>query len=191
VAVTIVEEPIANLSRHASIPISFTVARVLEATVTGSGLAGIELTARDLEVPWVKDYDALPGAGPAWWAERFDVSTWGLLAAREAGDRVGGAVLAWRTPGLYMLEGRTDVAVLWDLRVRPGSRRHGVGASLFRAGEAWARARGCRAMKVETQNVNVDACRFYAAMGCTLGRIDLYAYPELPTEVQLIWHRGL
>jgi GNAT superfamily N-acetyltransferase len=36
----------------------------------------------------------------------------------------------------------------------------GIGAALFRAAERWAVARGARWLKVETQNVNVAACRF-------------------------------
>jgi hypothetical protein len=28
-------------------------------------------------------------------------------------------------------------------------------------------------------------------MGCTLGAIDRFAYPELPTEVQLLWWKAL
>jgi GNAT superfamily N-acetyltransferase len=90
-----------------------------------------------------------------------------------------------------MLEGRRDLAVLWDLRVAPEARGQGVGAALFQAAEAWAAARGCRQMKVETQNVNVPACRFYASQGCVLGAIHRFAYPELPHEVQLLWYRDL
>ena len=46
-------------------------------------------------------------------------------------------------------------------------------------------------MKVETQNINVPACRFYARMGCELGTIDRFAYPDLPGETQLLWHLDL
>ena len=46
-------------------------------------------------------------------------------------------------------------------------------------------------MKVETQNVNVPACRFYARQGCVLGAINRFAYPDLPDEVQLLWYKTL
>jgi hypothetical protein len=49
-------------------------------------------------------------------------------------------------------------------------------------------------MKVETQNVNVPACRFYAAMGCTLGAVNLHAYaghPKVGHEVMLLWYYDL
>jgi ribosomal protein S18 acetylase RimI-like enzyme len=90
-----------------------------------------------------------------------------------------------------MLEGRRDLAVVWDIRVAAEFQRRGVGGRLFRAAEAWAAAKGCRQLKVETQNVNVPACRFYLRMGCTLGSIDRFAYPDLPDEIQLVWYRDL
>jgi hypothetical protein len=44
---------------------------------------------------------------------------------------------------------------------------------------------------VETQTINVPACRFYSKMGCTLGAIDRYAYVDLPNEIQLLWFKEL
>jgi ribosomal protein S18 acetylase RimI-like enzyme len=100
-------------------------------------------------------------------------------------------VVAWSTPGVHLLDGRDDVAVLWDIRVSPAHRGTGVGSALFRAAESWAAARGCDWLKIETQNINVRACRFYRRMGCTLGAIDRFAYPELPDEVQLLWWKAV
>ncbi len=100
-------------------------------------------------------------------------------------------MVAWNTPGVDMLEGRDDLAVVWDLRVAPGARGQGIGAALFRAAEQWAIRRGARLLKVETQNVNVAACRFYASRGCTLGAVNRFAYPSLPEETQLIWVKEL
>ena len=84
-----------------------------------------------------------------------------------------------------------DVSNRWDIRVSPEIRGHGVGSALFRAAEAWAAARGCGQLTIETQNVNVPACRFYARQGCSLVSIDPVAYPELPDEVQMIWRKHL
>ncbi|MBA2627295.1 MAG: GNAT family N-acetyltransferase [Gemmatimonadales bacterium] len=105
--------------------------------------------------------------------------------------RAGGAVIAHDTAGVHLLEGRRELAVLWDLRVTPDARRSGVGAALFAEAGRWARERHCTHLKVETQNVNVPACRFYAAQGCTLGVINRFAYPALAEEVQLLWYRQL
>jgi ribosomal protein S18 acetylase RimI-like enzyme len=90
-----------------------------------------------------------------------------------------------------MLGGRDDIAVLWDIRVSPEARGAGLGSALFQATAGWAVARGCEWLKVEPQNVNVAACRFYQKMGCTLGAIDRFAYPDLPGEVQLLWWKAL
>jgi GNAT superfamily N-acetyltransferase len=119
------------------------------------------------------------------------VSNWGLLAAYAGDERIGGAVLAFRTPGVDMLEGRDDLAVVWDLRVHPQWRRKGVGRALFQAAERWAQARGCRQLKIEPQNNNVGACRFYASQGFTLVAVNPFAYPTLPEETQLLWRKDL
>ena len=187
----IAEESMALLGEHADIPIAFRVDRVLLASTPSAGLGGITFTETPVESPWIKDYDAIDGEGPTRWVTHFDTSQWGLLAAHDDDLRVGGAVIAFRSADVHMLEGRSDLAVLWDLRVRPEVRSSGVGAALFHAAEEWSLARGCRTLRVETQNVNVPACRFYARMGCTLGAINLFAYPQLPAEAQMIWVKEL
>ena len=187
----IVEEPITAAAELALIPIAFEVESVFDVSAHDGGLGGLVLSERRLAVPYVKDYDAYEGESPTQWAERFDVSNWGLLGAHSDGARVGGAVVAFDTEGVRMLEGRRDLAVLWDIRVAPGSRGRGVGSALFRAAEAWAAERGCRQLKIETQNINVPACRFYARQGCVLGAINRFAYRELPDEAQLLWYKTL
>jgi GNAT superfamily N-acetyltransferase len=191
VAVTVAEETITGLDRLGEISISFTVTRVLAVEPVDDGLGGLTFSEVPVAEPWTMDYDALGGGGPASWATRFDVSSWGLLAAREDSRRVGGAVIAFDTPGVLMLGGAPDVAVLWDLRVAPDRRGTGIGTLLFRAAEAWSRDRECRLLKVETQNINVDACHFYRRMGCVLASVDRFAYPDLPDEAQLIWAKDL
>lgn len=185
------EEPLAALARYARVPIAFEVRRVLDVAARGAPAGGFALSERALDVPYWKDYDAIEGEGPESWAKRFDVSNWGVFAARSGGRRVGGAVVAYDTADFFMLEGRRDLAVLWDIRVSPDSRGRGVGSALFRAAEAWSSAKGCRLLKIETQNINAPACEFYAARGCVLGGLNLFAYPELPGEVQLLWYKEL
>jgi GNAT superfamily N-acetyltransferase len=90
-----------------------------------------------------------------------------------------------------MFEGRGDLALLWDIRVAPGHRGRGVGRALFEATEAWALTRGCRELKVETQNINTPACRFYAALGCQLRVVRENAYPECPGETQFLYYKPL
>jgi GNAT superfamily N-acetyltransferase len=184
----IVEESLTLVDQYAQVSIAFEVRSVLDVSARDGAF---DLVERPVEAPFVKDYDAIAGNHPSDWAKRFDVSRWGVLCARVDGRRAGGVVVAFDTAGVTMLDGRRDLAVIWDLRVAPDLRRHGVGHALFAAAERWARARGCRRLEVETQNNNVAACRFYARQGCALGSVRRHAYPELPDEVQLLWHKDL
>lgn len=189
--VEIREEPPSALAEYARVPIAFEVRERLRVTAPDAGLGGFRLTAECVVTPYVKNYDADPDHHPTAWARRFDLAGWGILAARADGERVGGAIVAWGTPGANMLEGRADLAVLWDLRIAPAWRRRGLGAALFQAAESWALAHGAARLKVETQDVNVAACRFYARQGCVLGALHRFAYPDLPDEAQLLWYKQL
>lgn len=189
--IDIVEESVTanSLADHATIRAEFQVETFLEPTLVDDGLGGIEFTKIPVGEPWVKDYD--DNETPAEWASRFDVSNWSLLTAYDSEKRVGGAVIAFDTPEVHMLDGRQDLAVLWDIRVAPEARGSGVGARLFRTAETSSRSRGCAVLKVETQNINVPACGFYQRMGCTLGAINRFGYPDLPEEIQLLWFKEL
>ena len=92
-----------------------------------------------------------------------------------------------------MLSGRDDLAVLWDIRVHPDHRRSGIGTALFAEAAKWSRERNCKYLKVETQNVNVPACRFYTQQGCRLGEINRFAYnvPQVAHDVMLVWYLTL
>ena len=179
--------PSPALIDYARIPIAFEVNAVLDVAPRPDG-EGFVLAERAIDAPYLKDYDAI-APGPAEWAQLFDTSQWAVLVASSAGHCVGGVTLAYETPGLDMLEGRSDLAVLWDVRIAPERRRQGIGTALFEAAEAWARAKGCRTLKVETQNVNVAACRFYARQGCVLHAVHRGAYSDVPDEVQLLWYK--
>jgi GNAT superfamily N-acetyltransferase len=177
------------VSDYEAIPIAFEVTSVLDAR-RRPGSSRFTLTESAIAPSYVKDYDAISDR-PTDWANRFDTSQWVLLLARTNVQPAGGAAVAVRTPQLDMLEGRNDLAVLWDIRVAPPLRVQGVGRALFQAAEAWAHAHGCRELKVETQNVNVAACRFYAAMGCELRAVREHAYPSCPGEAQFLWYKAL
>ena len=185
--ITIVTTPGRCPPDYAEIPISFTVHA--EVIPGADGLYTRPLPAPHAE----KDYDALPDNHPDTWAERWDLSGWIFLAARVRNAVVGRAVVVIDAPGVDMLEGRADLAVLWDLRVAPSARRQGVGRELFLAAVTAATKRGCVEIKIETQANNVDACLFYEAMNCRLTEADprAYAGTALADEVQLIWRRAL
>ena len=185
IAMEIREESMFSLAEHAAIPIAFRVDRVLDVARAGERLILME---REVAPGYVKDYDAVEN--PLGWV-RFDMSKWGLIAAYVGRQRVGGAIVAFDTPGIAMLEDRHDLAVLWDLRVSPDYRRSGIGTRLFDAVVAWARARECAELKVETQNINVPACRFYERQGCVLRAANRLVYPARPDEVQLLYFKSL
>jgi GNAT superfamily N-acetyltransferase len=189
--VAIREEPLGRIDEHARIPISVRVERILLPVGDDKRPDEITLVEAVQDRPYVKDYDAIEGNHPTDWPRRFDTSTWTLLAAHREGQRVGGIVLAHATEGVDQLEGRPDLVHIWDLRVSPEARRRGVGSALLVEAERWARARGCRRLKVETQNINLPACRFYARCGFELSAVNRRAYPELPDEIQLLWSKRL
>lgn len=185
------EDSPAALAAYASVPIAFEVRERLVLSALKAWCPGHELLAEPVQAPYVKDYDATPSEAPTSWSTHFDLTRWGLFAAWAGPQRVGGAAIVHGASDVAMLEGRADLAVLWDLRVAPTWRGRGVGAALFAAAEAWAMSRGAAWLKVETQDVNVSACRFYARQGCTLGAVHPRAYPTLPDEVQLLWYKPL
>lgn len=181
----IAEEPLDRLPEYGSIPIGFEVVSLFR--IEGDDPESAVLREEPVPQPWFKDYDADEGEGPTRWQKRRDVSNWGLLAAYEGDTRIGGCVLAHKTEGLVKLEGRDDITALWDLRVLPKWRGKGAGRELFRAAVEWASERNCSQLKIETQNINVAACRFYEKQGCRLAAINRGAYHKFPDEVELIW----
>jgi GNAT superfamily N-acetyltransferase len=177
-----VSEEAANLEVYARIRMSFEVQSVLDVTALDNGFGGFSLSERKLQLPYLKDYDAIEN--PLKWPHTFDMSNWQFFAAYSDGIRAGGTAAT--------LSGdRKDAAVLWDIRVAPEARGQGVGTALFKAVEEWAVAQNCRWLRAETQNINVPACRFYAKQGCVLGAIHRFAYAELPNETQLLWYKDL
>ncbi len=189
--INIQEIAIEQVEKLAEISIAFEVKHILSPIDTDNGLRGIVLKETPVTTPYIKDYDADPKEGPTQWSLYFDLSNWGFLVVEVDNELIGGAVIAYRTKGLHMLEKRQDLAVLWDIRIHPDYRKQGLGSVLFREVEAWARAHHCTHLKVETQNINLPACKFYAGQGCELGAINRYAYKGHPDEIQLLWYKML
>src|SRR5258706_4834280 len=180
--------PFSRLDNYARLPIAFEVRTIFDIDLPQNGLGGIHFRERPV-TPYIKDYDLLHS--PLTWPLKFDLKNWGLFLAVDEGQAVGGAVVAWNTGGVDILEGRTDLSVLWDIRVAPERRGRGIGKRLFRQAAAWSKERNCMQMKIETQNVNVRACRFYVAQGARLGDIRRFAYrddPSVTGEIQLNWY---
>ena len=179
------EQPAIDLDEYANVRIAFEVNTVLD-VAEGQHPGTFILTERCLEFSSQKTTTRFP-------VIRLSIGLNGLTFRvgdsyrRVEEEHVGGAVIALKVPGAEMFVERDYCAVLWDIRVAPKFREHGIGAALFRMAEEWARTRDCRQLVVETQNTNVPACRFYADQGCELTAINRQAYPGLPDEIQLVW----
>ena len=141
--------------------------------------------------PWTKDYDALAANAPGEWSGRFDVRQWRIVGAYFGEARIGSAIVASSDAAVAALEGRSGCALLWDLRVARNMRGRGVGRSLLALAEEMSRAAGREAVDVETQDINVPACRLYAAAGYRLLEVIPDAYPDAPGEAKLIWTKAL
>jgi len=145
---------------------------------------------RLVEVPttcWRKDYDRFAEDLPSAYGQRFSVENWVTVCI----EGIGGAIVAFDSPDFDMLEGRRDLAVIVDFRVRPCSRGEGVGRAIFSEIRRWALERGCSELRVETQDTNPSACQFYRAMGFRLFLIEEGAYGAEIDELKLIWSLSL
>ncbi|MEX2372324.1 MAG: GNAT family N-acetyltransferase [Dehalococcoidia bacterium] len=175
-----------SLARYASVPSTVEVNSILVTEPLAGGLGGIRLVEQPVAVPYVKDYDA--HEAPGTWHRTFDLAR-GWLVLAEADDTAGSVLGAAAT----YLES-AEVATLWDIRVRPGEQRAGIGRRLLEDAAVWAREAGARWLHAETQNVNMPACRFYAGLGATLGAVDRFQYvgqPDVAHEVALHWYLDL
>ncbi|MCX6030012.1 MAG: GNAT family N-acetyltransferase [Chloroflexi bacterium] len=82
-------------------------------------------------------------------------------------------------------------ALIWDIVVDPPFRRRGVGRRLIEQAIRWARNRGLPGAMLETQNINVGACRLYGSCGFVLGGFDAYLYRGITPdtrEIALFWY---
>ena len=186
--ITIREEAMAALGEYAQVSIAFAVESRYVAVPIGGADGGWRLIEERVDPPWIKDYDG--GEPPNRWL-RWDTTNWRILSAFAGDERVGGAIVVHDSPELEFLEGCEDLAALWDLRVAPEWRRRGVGTMLFEHVVRNAKRAGCVELKIETQDVNVPACRFYAGKGAQLRAIHHGMYPECPDEIQFLWYLDL
>jgi ribosomal protein S18 acetylase RimI-like enzyme len=87
-----------------------------------------------------------------------------------------------------------QTAVIWNLMVDRRFQRQGIGRRLLHEAIQWAEEQGFRAIRLETQNTNVPACRFYLAHGFELTGLDRAFYapkPNQPQEIALFFSRNL
>lgn len=177
--------------RYTKIPMLVHVKSIFKLEKVNNGLGGIFLKETPVEA-YIKDLGVYEK--PTKYADEFDITNWGFFMAFDRELPIGAVTIASKTKEVNMLDGRDDMSVLWDIRVDDRYKQQGVGTKLFDLAVEWSKSNGFIQMKIECQNNNVQACKFYHKHGAVLGKIDAYAYYkdiDIRDEVQLIWYLDL
>lgn len=174
-----------------TIPMQVNVNSHYELERINNGLGGILLKEVPVK-PYTRDFSEYAKATK--FSEKFDITNWAFFMAFDDEKPIGAVTIVSRTPDIRMLDGRDDLTVLWDIRVDDKYKHQGIGQKLFDLAVEWSRSNGFKQMKIECQNNNVPACKFYHKQGAILRKIDEYAYiddTESAFEVQFIWYLDL
>lgn len=175
--------------QYDQIPMTVHVSAYYRIDKDNRGLGGFTLVETPIE-PYIKDFCVGDDKSITRWEKRWDISNWAFFMAFDGERPVGGVTIVSRTKEINMLSGRDDLVVLWDIRVDDAYKHKGIGQVLFDMSVNWSREQGLVQMKIECQNNNIPAIRFYHKQGAILSSIDEYAYynePEYRYETQLIW----
>jgi len=179
------------LHDYCQIPISFYGNSIFEIDTPDVGFGGYILNEKPVN-SFYKDFDLFDS--PMSWMENFDLSNWRFYIVYLGEIPIGAATLVMNSNEIRMLEGKKDLACLWDIRIQPDYRSKGVGSALFKQIAKDAKEFGKAWLKIETQNNNVSANKFYKSQGCHLAQVHLHAYydvPECKDEAMLIWYLDL
>jgi len=176
-----------QLDEYGNIPFYYDTTQKYELKKIDNGLGGIKLEL--VNIPkFHKDF----GTRTSRWIELFDLKNWKFFAAyNENNKMIAGCTIATKTSNCIMLEKREDLAVLWDIRVSDEYKHQGIGQKLFDMAKKYAIDNKFKQLKVECQNTNPAAVKFYHKQGMTLCAINEYAYLDCPDEVQLLWYLDL
>lgn len=176
-----------------SVPMQVKVESCYEIKRIDGGLGGLCFVETPVKL-YIKDFCSTGDASVRRWSQQFDTANWAFFMAFDGEKPVGGATVVSQTSGVNMLSGRDDLAVLWDIRVDDNYKRQGIGKELFNKSVEWSREQNLVQIKIECQNNNVPAIKFYHKIGATLEAVDTHAYynePEFREETQLIWYYNL
>lgn len=179
------------MPKYATISSAFLAKSELRVELINNGLGGFKLIEEPV-VPYLKYDDDNEAEVIINWPKEYVARDWGIFMAFNEKQPMGGSMVAIDIPaGMTTPFEDSGIAILWDLRVSSESRNSGIGSMLFKYASDWARQKGCKQLKIETQNVNVPACRFYAKQGCVLGGIHRYGYAgcaDVAHESMLLWY---
>ncbi|MUT68555.1 GNAT family N-acetyltransferase [Paenibacillus sp. NEAU-GSW1] len=81
-------------------------------------------------------------------------------------------------------------AYVEDIGVSKNWRQMGIGTKLLEKAVQWAKQNNHIGLMLETQDVNVSACRFYARNNFIIGGVDRMLYSKFPTanEKAIFWY---
>jgi Acetyltransferases len=82
-------------------------------------------------------------------------------------------------------------ALIEDISVSGNWRNKGIGTKLLEKAVQWAKQNNLAGLMLETQDVNVPACRFYARNNFIIGGVDRMLYSNLPAaknEIAIFWY---
>ncbi|MFP7233878.1 streptothricin N-acetyltransferase SatA [Bacillus subtilis] len=81
-------------------------------------------------------------------------------------------------------------ALIEDIAVAKDYRKKGVGTALLNKAIEWAKENNFSGLMLETQDINVSACRFYAKNRFVIGGVDTMLYSNFPTakEIAIFWY---
>ena len=177
-----------DFSEYDKIPMLVHIRTEYRAEKIANGLGGILL--KEVEVPYrIKNLGKFCIASKL--QEEFDISKWSFNIAYKDNNPVAGYILALQEPKLIH---QKDIAILWDLRVKDDERQQGIGAELVLELRKKALSFGINQIRIECQNNNVIACKFYEKMGAELISIRENAYwyeKECEEKIELMWNIDL
>ena len=151
-----------------------------QAPLTAQSAFAFELREMLVDLPMYKDY-------------RSYQHTLEAVEARIAGTQGGYVALAdGQVAGVILLniEAWRAVVRIEDIIVGRLFRRYGIGTLLLNCAADWARNHGCRAILLETQNINYPAIRFYLRNGLQVWGISQHFYPSGPEEHEVAIFMG-
>lgn len=81
-------------------------------------------------------------------------------------------------------------ALIEDIAVAKEYRKDGVGTALLNKAIEWAKENNFCGLMLETQDINVSACNFYAKNQFVIGAVDTMLYSNFPTanEIAIFWY---
>lgn len=117
------------------------------------------------------------------WARYLEQDGRAILLAFDGDDCVG---------RIRLRRDWNRYAFVEDIAVRAAWRGKGVGTALIAAAKAWAQERGLMGLALETQDMNLSACRFYRKLGFEIGGVNTMLYRNFKQpycdETAIFWY---